>query len=118
MVPPEIGVAGVSNAEYKTATHGWWAIGATTGSLIGAQLTGWMGRRRSWRLPELFPVSVRATGSGLACNSGGFATTADVPGARRLFSALGVDYPRVGTIGAGIYALGIAAIRLVEQPRV
>ena len=133
------------------------------GSLVGAQLAGWMGRRRSYLfisagasaltiamfqmtaplqpgfhavvfaqglvatlffgwlalyLPELFPVAVRATGSGLAYNSGRFATAVGVLGAGMLFSALGGDYPLVGTICAGIYVFGIAAIWLVKERRV
>ena len=163
MIPWADSVAGASNTEYKAATQGWWAIGATIGSLVGAQLAGWMGRRRSYLfisagasaltiamfqltaplqpgfhavvfaqglvatlffgwlalyLPELFPVAVRATGSGLAYNSGRFATAVGVLGAGMLFSALGGDYPLVGTICAGIYVLGIAAIWLVEERRV
>lgn len=160
MIPWADKVAGPSNASYKAATQGWWALGATIGSLTGAQLAGWMGRRRSYLLisagasaltiamfqltaplqpgfhgvvfvqgfvatlffgwlavylPELFPVNVRATGSGLAYNSGRFATAAGVLGAGLLFSALGGDYPRVGAICASIYAFGIFAIWLVEE---
>jgi SHS family sialic acid transporter-like MFS transporter len=161
MIPWADKVAGAANAEYKAATQGWWAIGATIGSLVGAQLAGWMGRRRSYLaisigasvltifmfqltvplqpgfhavvfaqgmvatlffgwlavyLPELFPVAVRATGSGLAYNSGRFATAVGVLGAGLLFSALGGDYPLVGSLCAGIYALGIVAIWLVKEP--
>lgn len=61
-------------------------------------------------LPELFPTRVRATGSGLAYNSGRFATAFGVLAAGFLFSALGGDYPRVGTICASIYALGLIVI--------
>ncbi len=61
-------------------------------------------------LPELFPTHVRATGSGLAYNSGRFATAAGVMLAGLLFTALGGDYPRVGTLCASIYALGIIVI--------
>lgn len=61
-------------------------------------------------LPEIFPVHVRATGSGLAYNSGRFATAAGVLLAGILFSALGGDYPRVGTWCSMIYLLGIVAI--------
>lgn len=163
MIPWADKVAGATNAEYKAATQGWWAIGAALGSLLGAQLAGWMGRRRSYLLisvgasaltiamfqltaplqpgfhavvfaqglvatlffgwlalylPELFPVAVRATGSGLAYNSGRFATAVGVMGAGVLFAALGGDYPQVGTICAGIYALGIVAIWLVKEPEV
>jgi len=160
MIPWADKVAGAANAEYKAATQGWWAIGAAIGSLVGAQLAGWIGRRRSYLLislgasaltvamfqltgplepgfhavvfsqglvatlffgwlayylPELFPVQVRATGSGLAYNSGRFATAIGVLAAGMLFTLLGGDYPRVGTICAGIYALGIVAIWLVEE---
>jgi MFS family permease len=161
MIPWADKVAGAANADYKAATQGWWAIGATLGSLVGAQLAGWWGRRRSYLLisagasaltigmfqltaplqpgfhavvfcqglvatlffgwlalylPELFPVEVRATGSGLAYNSGRFATAGGVMAAGVLFSALGGDYPRVGTICALIYALGVVAIWLVKEP--
>jgi MFS family permease len=61
-------------------------------------------------LPELFPTRVRATGSGLAYNSGRFATAFGVLAAGFLFTALGGDYPRVGTICASIYALGLSVI--------
>ena len=163
MIPWADKVAGATNAEYKAATQGWWATGAALGSLLGAQLAGWMGRRRSYLLisvgasaltiamfqltaplrpgfhavvfaqglvatlffgwlalylPELFPVAVRATGAGLAYNSGRFATAVGVMGAGVLFAALGGDYPQVGTICAGIYALGIVAIWLVKEPEV
>ena len=61
-------------------------------------------------LPELFPTRVRATGSGLAYNSGRFATAFGVLAAGFLFTALGGDYPRVGTICTSIYALGFIVI--------
>jgi MFS family permease len=162
MIPWADKVAGPANAEYKAATQGWWAFGAALGSLLGAQLAGWMGRRRSYLfisagataltigmfqltaplrpgfhavvfvqglvatlffgwlalyLPELFPVRVRATGSGLAYNSGRFATAVGVLAAGLLFHALGGDYPQVGTLCASIYGLGIVAIWLVKEPR-
>lgn len=61
-------------------------------------------------LPELFPTRVRATGSGLAYNSGRFATAAGVLLAGFLFTALGGDYSRVGTICGMTYALGLVVI--------
>jgi MFS family permease len=61
-------------------------------------------------LPELFPTRVRATGSGLAYNSGRFATAFGVLAAGFLFNALGGDYPKVGTLCACIYALGFIVI--------
>jgi len=59
---------------------------------------------------------VRASGSGLAYNFGRFATAGGVLAAGALFTALGGDYPKVGTICAMIYALGIFAIWLVKEP--
>ena len=61
-------------------------------------------------LPELFPTRVRATGSGLAMNTGRFATALGVLVSGVLFAALGGSYPTVGTFGAVIYALGAIAI--------
>ncbi len=155
MIPWADSIAGATNAGYKASTQGWWALGATIGSFVGAQLAGWLGRRRSYflislsataltiamfqwtaplqpsfhpvvfaqglvatlffgwlavYLPELFPITVRATGSGLAFNSGRFATAAGVLIAGWLFTALSGDYPRVGTICAMIYGLGTIAI--------
>ena len=63
-------------------------------------------------LPELFPTRVRASGSGLAFNSGRFATAAGVLLAGSLFTFLGGDYARVGTICSLIYSLGMLVIWL------
>lgn len=160
MIPWADKVAGAARADYKAATQGWWAIGATLGSFCGAQLAGWMGRRASYLwisagataltiamfqfsaplepgfhaivfaqgfvatlffgwlalyLPEIFPTRVRATGSGLAYNAGRFATALGVLVAGLLFTALGGDYPRVGSICALIYALGLVGIWLVRD---
>jgi len=61
-------------------------------------------------LPELFPTRVRAAGSGLAYNSGRFATAVGVLFAGTLFAALGGSYSRVGATTGLIYALGMLAI--------
>lgn len=61
-------------------------------------------------LPELFPTSVRATGSGISYNVGRFATAAGVLAAGFLFTALGGSYPAVGATAALIYGLGMIAI--------
>lgn len=155
MIPWADSVAGAMNANYKATTQGWWALGATLGSFLGAQLASWLGRRRSYFLislsatvltfamfqwtaplqasfhpivfaqglvatlffgwlavflPELFPARVRATGSGLAYNSGRFATAAGVLFSGWLFTTLGGSYPTVGALCSLIYALGILAI--------
>ncbi|MBX7164705.1 MAG: MFS transporter [Pirellulales bacterium] len=61
-------------------------------------------------LPELFPLRVRAAGSGLAMNLGRFATALGVLAAGSLFGLLGGDYGRVGAAGSFVYALGLLAI--------
>ncbi|MFM1767995.1 MAG: hypothetical protein RJA22_524 [Verrucomicrobiota bacterium] len=64
-------------------------------------------------LPELFPTRVRATGNGLAMNTGRFATAVGVFASGALFSALDGSYPTVGLLGAFIYLLGTLAIRAI-----
>lgn len=155
MIPWSDKIAGAAHADYKAATQGWWALGATLGSLLGGQCANWLGRRLSYclisiatvsitcamfqmtaplqasfhpivcaqgfvatlffgwlalYLPELFPTRVRATGSGLAYNSGRFGTAVGVLAAGYLFTALGGDYARVGAICASVYALGVIVI--------
>lgn len=86
-------------------TPGFHAIVFTQG-FVATLFFGWL----ALFLPELFPTRVRATGSGLAYNSGRFATAFGVLAAGSLFAKLGGDYPRVGTICAMIYGLGLIAI--------
>ena len=81
--------------------------------LVATLFFGWL----ALYLPEIFPVQVRATGSGLAYNSGRFATAVGVLLAGLLFTALGGDYPRVGTCCAMIYALGMFAIWFAPDTR-
>ncbi|MFM7845093.1 MAG: MFS transporter [Planctomycetota bacterium] len=155
MIPWADQVAGSTNAPYKAATQGWWALGATIGSFTGAQLAVLLGRRLSYFLislgstlltlamfqltapleptfhpivfaqglvstlffgwlavflPETFPTRIRATGSGLAYNSGRFITAAGVLAAGGLFALLGGSYAQVGTICSLVYGLGAIAI--------
>lgn len=79
--------------------------------LVGTLFFGWL----ALCLPEMFPTQVRATGSGLAYNAGRFATAFGVLGAGALFQMLGGDYPRVGTICACIYALGVLTVLLLPR---
>ena len=162
MIPWADHVAGTTNASYKAATQGWWALGATIGSFTGAQLAVLLGRRLSYFLislgstlltlamfqftaplqqsfhpivftqglvatlffgwlavflPETFPTRVRATGSGLAYNSGRFITAAGVLAAGGLFALLGGNYARVGTICSLVYCLGVIAIWFTPASR-
>ena len=66
-------------------------------------------------LPQMFPTRVRATGSGLAYNSGRFATAAGVLLAGLLFATLGGDYARVGSLCSMIYAVGMLVVWLLPN---
>ena len=66
-------------------------------------------------LPQMFPTRVRATGSGLAYNSGRFATAAGVLLAGLLFATLGGDYSRVGSLCSMIYAVGMLVVWLLPN---
>lgn len=79
--------------------------------IVATLFFGWL----ALYLPEIFPVHVRATGSGLAYNFGRFGTAVGVMAAGFLFSALGGDYPRVGATCALVYGLGVLAIWLVRD---
>ena len=48
MIPWADKVAGPELASYKATTQGWWALGATIGSFIGAQIAASLGQRRSY----------------------------------------------------------------------
>jgi MFS family permease len=61
-------------------------------------------------LPELFPTSVRATGSGIAYNVGRFATALGVFVAGTLVASFGGDFSKIGAATGLIYALGMVAI--------
>jgi MFS family permease len=61
-------------------------------------------------LPELFPTEVRATGSGIAYNTGRFATAGGVFAAGTLVVWFGGDFAKVGAVMGLIYSLGMLAI--------
>jgi SHS family sialic acid transporter-like MFS transporter len=61
-------------------------------------------------LPELFPTRVRATGTGIAYNTGRFASAAGALGAGALMAWSGGDYAKVGMISGLVYALGMVVI--------
>lgn len=84
----------------------WFPTIVFAQGFVATLFFGWL----ALYLPELFPTRVRATGSGLAYNSGRFGTAIGVLATGALFTALGGDYPRVGTICALIYALGAIAV--------
>lgn len=81
--------------------------------IVSTLFFGWL----ALYLPELFPTRVRSTGSGLAYNSGRFATAGGVLLAGFLFSVLGGDYSRVGALCAIVYALGLVVIWFAPDTR-
>jgi predicted MFS family arabinose efflux permease len=108
------GAAGLTIAMFQLTAPlepGFHAVVFAQG-LVATLFFGWL----AVYLPALFPVEVRATGSGLAYNSGRFATAIGVLGAGILFGVLGGDYPKVGTTCALLYAAGIGAAWLVREP--
>jgi SHS family sialic acid transporter-like MFS transporter len=61
-------------------------------------------------LPELFPTRVRATGTGVAYNSGRFISAAGVLASGTVMAWSGGDYAKVGVISGLVYALGMLII--------
>jgi MFS family permease len=61
-------------------------------------------------LPELFPTRVRATGAGIAYNSGRFISAAGIFAAGAFMAWSGGDYARVGVFTGLIYAVGMVVI--------
>ncbi len=50
MIPWADKIGGAVQADYKALTQGWWAAGAIAGSLAGAQIAAFVGRRPSYFL--------------------------------------------------------------------
>jgi len=58
MIPWADSVGGTLHPGYKATTQGWWALGATIGSFLGAPLAAWIGRRTSYFLISLGAASL------------------------------------------------------------
>ena len=84
-----------------------------TQAFVATLFFGWL----PLYLPELFPTHVRATGTGIAYNTGRFATAFGVLAAGALFTLLDASYPRVGAICGSIYALGAIVMIWVPNDR-
>ena len=74
--------------------------------LVSTLFFGWL----PLCLPELFPTRVRATGTGIAYNSGRFVSAAGALGAGALMAWSGGDYAKVGVISGLVYAFGLVVI--------
>lgn len=53
MIPWADTLAGAAHPGYKAQVQGWWALGATIGSFIGAPIAAWLGRKLSYFLISL-----------------------------------------------------------------
>ena len=53
MIPWADKLASATHPGYKAVVQGWWALGATLGSFVGAQVAAWLGRRLSYFLISL-----------------------------------------------------------------
>jgi MFS family permease len=53
MIPWADKIGGLDHPGYKATTQGWWALGATLGSFMGAPIAAWIGRRLSYFLISL-----------------------------------------------------------------
>jgi MFS family permease len=85
------------------ASFQYWVF---TLGFISTVFFGWL----PLYLPELFPTTARATGTGVAFNFGRIATAAGVLGAGELMSLYSGDYAKVGQITSLIYACGMLVI--------
>ncbi|MCA9227120.1 MAG: MFS transporter [Planctomycetales bacterium] len=79
--------------------------------LVSTMFFGWL----PLCLPELFPTSVRATGSGVTFNFGRVISALVILGTLGLVDTFGGDYARLGATTSWIYLLGAVAIWFLPQ---
>jgi predicted MFS family arabinose efflux permease len=81
--------------------------------LIATLFFGWL----PLFLPELFPVEVRASGSGVSMNIGRFVTAGGVLAAGWLLAQFDGKYPAIGAACSLVYALGMFVIVFAPNTR-
>ncbi|MCA9161964.1 MAG: hypothetical protein KDA62_03255, partial [Planctomycetales bacterium] len=79
--------------------------------LVSTMFFGWL----PLCLPELFPTSVRATGSGVTFNFGRVISALVILGTLGLVDTFAGDYARLGATTSWIYLLGAVAIWFLPQ---
>lgn len=99
--------------QWLTPEPGWrFLLPVFLLGLVATVYFGWL----PLFLPELFPTRVRATGSGVAFNSGRIVAAVVVLSLaeiiERLFES---DYPKIGSITSWIYVAGMVVILLVPK---
>lgn len=86
--------------------HPWFHVAAFGLGFAGVIYFGWL----PLYLPELFPTRVRATGTGIAFNSGRIVAAFVVLGSGVLIRLFGGDYAKIGFWTGLIYAAGMLII--------
>lgn len=86
--------------------HPWFQPASFALGFVGITYFGWL----PLFLPELFPTRVRATGTGISFNTGRVVAGVVVLMTGFLLERIGGDYPRVGLLTGGIYAVGMVVI--------
>jgi len=81
--------------------------------LIATFFFGWL----PLYLPTMFPVENRATGTGIAYNTGRFLTAVGVFGSTILVRQFNGNYAAVGAAAGCIYALAIVAARFIPESK-
>ncbi|MEX0586178.1 MAG: MFS transporter [Pirellulales bacterium] len=61
-------------------------------------------------LPELFPVAVRSTGTGVSFNFGRYLSALGILATGAVAASFGGDYPRIGQVTSLVFALGMVVI--------
>ena len=91
---------------------GFLAMTAVVGALTGA-FYGWLPQY----LPELFPTRVRATGQGVAFNSGRIIAAAGAWQMGSVMGFFGGSYPKAGSAIVFVYLIGMAAIWFAPETK-
>jgi len=91
---------------------GFLAMTAVVGALTGA-FYGWLPQY----LPELFPTRVRATGQGVAFNSGRIIAAIGAWQMGSVMSFFGGSYPKAGAAIVFVYLIGMVAIWFAPETK-
>jgi MFS family permease len=91
--------------------HPYFGVATFVLGFVGVTYFGWL----PLYLPELFPTSVRSTGTGVSFNSGRIIAAIVVLGASGLITLFKGDFARVGLWTGAVYAAGMLVILLAPS---
>ncbi len=97
---------------FHTFSAGFLAMVAVVGAWTAA-FYGWLPQY----LPELFPTRVRATGQGVAFNSGRILAALGAWQMGSIMGFFGKSYPRAGAAIVFVYVIGMASIWFAPETR-